>query len=226
MKQLGDWLRAVTQQVRAALPSQTPLSDDDASAASPTVVLLPGVLEPAGFLRPLGGWLTRHGYRVHYLPELGWNLRSVKDSAALVTRRINRLKATKVLVVAHSKGGLIGKAAMLRTDGRKIVGMVALCTPFSGSDFLQPLHKLLPLTPGLAELTSGHPTLSELNSQSEVNSRIVSLIPAWDQVVQEHSMFLPGALTERLSAGGHFGAALSPITWQRLHSNLKYLLSN
>ena len=66
--------------------------------------------------------------------SLGWNLSELGSS---VDRAFAELAAADVqgaVILAHSKGGLIGKAMLLdpRSDG-VLRGMVAVATPFNGS---------------------------------------------------------------------------------------------
>ena len=102
----------------------------------PPVVLVPGVWEPWQFLRPVAELLYRHGIRVHAIPALGYNRRPVADAAVVLGDYLVENDLRDVVLVAHSKGGLIGKLAMLQhdPDGR-IASMVAVNTPFSGSSY-------------------------------------------------------------------------------------------
>ena len=100
----------------------------------PPVVLVPGVWEPWQFLRPVAEMLYAHGVRVHAIPALGYNRRPVADTAQVLGRFLDEHDLRDVVLVAHSKGGLIGKLAMLQHDPEgRIASMVAVNTPFSGS---------------------------------------------------------------------------------------------
>jgi len=102
------------------------------------------------------------------------------------------------VLVAHSKGGLIGKVAMLADDDGRITAMVTVCTPFHGSS----RARLLPL-PSVQPLVPLHPSLAGLGEVAEVNSRITSVYGLRDEHVPEGS-HLPGAHNVRLDVAGHF----------------------
>ena len=179
------------------------------SGALPPVVLLPGVYESWQFLRPLADLLHRRGHRVHVLPGvLGYNLRPVPESAARVSRYLQTHDLHDVVVVAHSKGGLIGKQVMLAdrpsaTAGR-IRSMVAVNTPFAGSVYA----RWVPL-PGLRAFVPTDLTLVALAAESEVNTRIVSVFSHWDPHIPAGSR-LDGARNVELATPGHFRPLADP----------------
>ena len=109
------------------------------------------------------------GHPVYVLPDLGHNLAPIADGAQHVRDYLEDHELRGVAVVAHSKGGLIGKLAMtaeLAEDAR-IAVVVAICTPFGGAR----LARYLPW-PALRPLVPGHPSLVELAAAQAVNSRV------------------------------------------------------
>lgn len=224
LNELRDWLYGLRRQAGALLPARRILPAANPGCATP-VLLLPGIAEPGGFLRPLGRYLAGHGHPVHFVPRLGLNLSRLDESARIVAATIARLRLDRVVLVAHSKGGLVGKATMTRPDCAAVAGLVAVGSPFAGADFLGPLHRIIPLGRPVAELTRGHAALARLAANRDVNARIASLAPAWDQVVAPESTVLPGATNITLSAGGHFGSLNDPSTRRHIHQQIHRLLS-
>jgi pimeloyl-ACP methyl ester carboxylesterase len=163
----------------------------------PAVVLIPGIYEPAAFMDPLRDWLERRGHDVAVVEELGWNLRPLRESAELVAARLGELGVSDALVVAHSKGGLIGKELMVSFPGL-VAGMVAASTPFAG----HPYSRFAP-TPALRGFNPSQPALAALAAERSVNARIVSVAADVDPVVARGTE-LDGARNEWLPVVGHF----------------------
>jgi triacylglycerol lipase len=163
------------------------------------VLLLPGVYETWHFLEPVGQFLHGLGHPVHVVPTFGRNIRPIGEMAALAAAYLDEQRLEDVAIVAHSKGGLIGKTLMLANGrGRLIRSMVAINTPFGGSDYAH----LVPIRT-LREFVPGHETIVSLAANAEVNARITSIYSAWDPIIPNGSA-LDGATNIELPATGHF----------------------
>ena len=170
---------------------------DDATRAP--VVLLPGVYERWQFLRPVADLLSDLGHPVHVVTALRWNTAPVAESAAVVAAYLREQNLRDVLVVAHSKGGLIGKYAMLHEDpDGRIARMIAIATPFAGS-----VYARLFLLPTVRAFSPRDRTLRSLAEQLEVNARITSVWGAFDPHIPGGSR-LEGATNVPLRTSGHF----------------------
>lgn len=170
------------------------------------VMVLPGVFESWRFLRPLIQHLHHQGHPVQVIEELGANRLPIAGGAALVLDALRHRGLTDVMVVAHSKGGLVGKLAMLRDDQRRISAMVTICTPFAGSS----RAKLLALA-GTAELLPDAALIRSLAEQHQVDHRITAISVRYDQHVPEGTA-LVGAHNVTLPFTGHFRASAHPAT--------------
>lgn len=172
--------------------------DHYARGSGRAVVVLPGVYEGWKFLRSLIVPLYRRGYAVHVVSALGHNRRPIADGAAAVLELIEARDLRDVVILGHSKGGLIGKLAMLADEDARIASMVTICTPFHGSSRarLLPLRSVSPLVPG-------HPSLVSLGDLDPVNARITSIGTIFDEHVPEGSQ-LPGAHNVTVDLPGHF----------------------
>jgi pimeloyl-ACP methyl ester carboxylesterase len=182
--------------------------DSYAAGARRPVLIVPGVYENWRFLRPMIRALHAAGHPVHVLPGLGHNLRPIDEGAQAVRDYLESHQLHGVAVVAHSKGGLIGKLAMAGelTGEARIALVVAICTPFDGAR----LARYLPW-PALRPLVPGHPSLVELAAAQAVNSRIVSIYGVFDPHIPEGSE-LPGATNTELPVAGHFRILSRPET--------------
>lgn len=182
--------------------------DSYTTGARRPVLILPGVYENWQFMRPMITALHEAGHPVHVLPGLGHNLGPIAEGAQEVRDYLERHDLRGVALVAHSKGGLIGKLAMtgeLAQDAR-IAVVVAICTPFGGAR----LARYLPW-PALRPLVPGHPSLVELAAAQAVNSRVTSIYGVFDPHIPEGSE-LPGATHVELPVAGHFRILGRPET--------------
>lgn len=177
----------------------------------PPVVLVPGVYESWHFMLPLATLLHDHGVRVHVLPDLGNNRRPVTTGATVLGRYLLKHDLRDVELVAHSKGGLIGKLAMTRTDpDGRIASMVAVNTPFAGSSYARWF-----VAPSVRAFIPTDATIVALAAERTVNSRITSVYSHWDPHIPSGSA-LEGAEEVVLDTPGHF----RPLADPRLHELL------
>ena len=209
LRNAGSWLLdyryALAEQLRGALGRSQP--DDFTSGDAAPVLIIPGIYESWHFMRPLIEALHARGHPVHVVTLLQRNRRPVVASAGIVAERLRELDLHGVVIVAHSKGGLIGKYLMtqLDPDGR-VERMVAVSTPFSGSRYA----RYMP-TPSLRDFAAKHPALLALAADESLNGRVVSVFGRFDPHIPEGSI-LPGAENVRIDTGGHFRILGHPDT--------------
>lgn len=212
------------------LPRPTPPAWRTGDPGLPEVVLLPGVYEHWTFLRPLGNAIAAAGYRVRVIHGLGMNRRSVPDTAARLERALAKdpLPPAGRVLVAHSKGGLIGKRALLDADaaaaadpgapGLGLRGLVAVATPFAGSW----MARLLPLDRSIREFRPDDATILALARERAVNARIVSVFGPYDPHIPEGSR-LEDATNVEVPAPGHFRVLGSPSTHTAVLDGIRHL---
>lgn len=162
------------------------------------VVLIPGVLEEWTMMRPVAEALSAAGHPVHTLPELRRNTATVDEAAELVGAYLAAADLGQAVLVAHSKGGLIGKRVLLGEQARRVRRLVAVATPFAGSS----LARLVPHRV-VRTLAPDDVSIVELSEHPEVNRKIVSICPAFDPHIPGGSR-LEGATNVLVAAMGHF----------------------
>jgi pimeloyl-ACP methyl ester carboxylesterase len=193
----ADYAYVVRRQVVALLGRHDP-SRYAAGTRTP-VLLIPGIYETWVFLEPLARALHDAGHPVHTVPGLGYNRRDLASSASIVEDRLDELRLDRVVLVAHSKGGLIGKNVMARPRAaRRVAGLVALNTPFGGSVYAA----WFPARP-VRSLAPRHPDLVALGLEVDPHPRIVSVYSRFDPHVPAGSA-LAGAVNVPLPQMGHF----------------------
>ena len=169
------------------------------------VLLLPGVYETWQFLRPVADRLNALGHPIHTLPELGYNRLTIAASAELAQRYLDERNLTGVIIVAHSKGGLIAKHMMV-TDDRagRIDRLIAINSPFGGSTLANwaPVRTLRAFSPR-------DETVMTLAANRAANTRITSIYSRLDPLIPGGSE-LDGAQNVCLPMVGHFRPLSSP----------------
>jgi triacylglycerol lipase len=163
------------------------------------VLLLPGVYETWHFLEAVGTHLNALGHPVHVVPAFGRNLLPIPEMAELAGDYIEANDLRDIAIIAHSKGGLIGKTLMLSDNlGPRISCMVAINAPFAGSNYAH----LVPIRT-LREFVPTHQTIVSLSDAADVNARITSIYSSWDPIIPNGSV-LAGATNLELPTTGHF----------------------
>jgi pimeloyl-ACP methyl ester carboxylesterase len=169
------------------------------SGSGRPIVVLPGIYEDWRFMRPLVLRLAERGHPVHVVPELRRNRATIARSAVIVREFIAARDLREVVLVAHSKGGLIGKQVLIDDVDGRIAHMVAVNTPFAGSRYAR-----YAIRRELREFSPRDVLLQRFATILDINERITSVFSAVDPVVPDGSL-LPGAHRNiRLPFLGHF----------------------
>lgn len=179
-------------------------SDSFLSGDLTPIVVVPGIYETWKFMQPLIEQMHSQGHPVHIVETLRRNKRPIEEVAHEVASHLKAHHLKDVILVAHSKGGLIGKVVMVSPDGTRVRGMVAIATPFGGSTYA----RIMPLG-ALRAFSPRDPSIVSLARQATANSRIVSVYAQFDPHIPEGSE-LPGAKNVPLDTGGHFRILAHP----------------
>ena len=223
-----DWTYAAVWQVRGVFSRRRPT--DFLTGTKTPVIVLPGIYETWHFMLPLITALHNDGHPVHVIAALHRNRRPVAFGAGAVIDHMREQNLSSVVIVAHSKGGLIGKQVMMLLEAERVEAvahveaveaaeqteraapvptverMLAVCSPFLGSRYASYL-----LLPSLRAFRAKDPVIVALAANEEANSRIVSLFGHFDPHIPEGSE-LPGAQNVLVDTGGHFRILADPVT--------------
>lgn len=202
---LQDYIYAAGWQVRGMLSRVQPGSFHQGHRSP--VVIIPGVYENWQFMLPLIHAIHDAGHPVHVVTVLQRNKLDVPVAARLVAQHLEEAGLRDAVLVAHSKGGLIGKFAMLNLDPElRIDRMITVCTPFSGSRYARYM-----LIRSLRVFSPRNALTLELAREQAVNSRITSIYGPFDPHIPEGSI-LQGATNIELPIAGHFRILGDPET--------------
>ncbi|WP_024331321.1 alpha/beta fold hydrolase [Winkia neuii] len=161
--------------------------------------MLPGVWEQPMAMSAIARDIVARGGKVRMLPQLKNMLGPVPDLAKLVEERLRETDARGIVLVAHSKGGLVGRRVLAGPEGQRVRAMVSLGAPFRGSPlangFLGTASHTSDLRPSGLE--------AEWQSQSlpQVDARIIAISARWDEHVPPTE--LPGAQNVVAPTIGH-----------------------
>ena len=164
------------------------------------IILIPGISNKWGFLKKLADTISHLGHAVYVVDELGSNLFDIPSSAKIVRTIIDENKLKKVILIGHSKGGVIGKYLLVHNNkDHKVIRLIAIAAPFSGTS----IANHLPYK-SFKELSPKSKIIQELDSNSKVNSKIISIMPEFDNHVwSEKGSHLEGALNIKVPIKGH-----------------------
>lgn len=171
------------------------------------VVLVPGVYETWHFLRTLGDALNDRGHPVHVIRQLGLNRAPIPASARVVAEQLTERGLHGVALVAHSKGGLIGKQLMTSDDPEgRVDRLVAVATPFGGSGMARWM-----IGRTMRAFLPGDSVIRALTDARHLNERVTSIYPRFDPNIPEGSR-LEGATNIEIPVVGHFRVLDAPAT--------------
>lgn len=194
-----DYLYVLRVQAGALVHSTPPASYLQGQHNLPPLVIVPGIYESWYLMKPLLNFLAAAGYPIHIVSGLGYNRGSVEEMAAIVADYIKQHNLSGYIIIAHSKGGLIGKYLLARNnENGSLRGLVAVNTPFSGS-----LYAYLVPLPSIRIFTPHSKTLTNLNANLLVNKQVASIYGRFDPHIP-HGSHLDGARNVQLPTYGHF----------------------
>lgn len=164
------------------------------------IILIPGIANRWGFLKHLADHISSEGHPVYIVGRLKFNLFDIRTSAKIVRELIDKNSLEKAIIIGHSKGGIIGKYFLIHENkDNKITRLITIGAPFSGS-------KLANYTLGRSfkELAPQSKIIQEMKSNTKVNSKIISIMPAFEtRVWHKKGSHLEGALNIIVPIKGH-----------------------
>jgi len=183
------------------------------NADHPPVILLQGFLGTRGVLIPLERHLRESGRDVISIDLGFFNVSDVRKSAQLLSYKIERIVdrfadehgITKIDIIGHSMGGLIGLYYVKRLGGHRLVRkLVALGAPFNGTwtsalgvfpfgIFSKGIWQMLPDSDFLKSL--------KLHPHETHDTEVVSIAAKYDALCPPAACHLQGATNIDVSVG-------------------------
>ncbi|AMM20495.1 hypothetical protein AX769_10485 [Frondihabitans sp. PAMC 28766] len=199
-----DYQYALRIHARSLLGSSVPAAYREGDGFP--ILLLPGVYERWTSLRWFADRMNAEGHPIVVVPGMAHNRRPFAETAELAQAILDAHDLRDVVILAHSKGGVVGKTMMLDTDtGGRITRMVAVNSPFQGSR----MARYVP-TRGFRVFRPDDPHLTRLGSLVDVNARITSVHADFDGHVPDGS-HLEGAANVQVPLDGHFRPLGHPV---------------
>jgi len=141
------------------------MPDPPPAPADRPVLLLHGVLCNAGVWHPFARWARHKGIGPIYALSYGPPLASIELFADQAAEKIDSILAatgaTRVVVIAHSMGGLVMRAYFRRHGGSKVARLVTVGSRHEGS-----VHAWMAAGTSLAQMRPGNAWLAELGAPS------------------------------------------------------------
>lgn len=180
------------------------------------IIIIPGILLRWGSMKHLADKISHLGHPVYIVPQLKYNLHTIPTSAKIVRTItihaipklghilpnlpsgakaimdiVGKHNLQDAVIVAHSKGGLIGKYLLAHYNkDHRVKGMVAIATPFTGSA----LARLIPRN-AFRELHENSKIIHDLEEHAAINHQIISVFPEFDNHIwATKASYLDGAL--------------------------------
>ena len=157
------------------------------------VVIIIGLNDTWNFLKTVANHLNSQGYRIHF-PK--FNTRStIKLCTRDVLQYIDELKLINVILITHSKGGLIARS-IIKDQPNNVNCAIEISSPNKGTVF------------GYLNIISLHelkPNCKELRDLEYIDTKkIINIYPRFDNhVIPNTSLYLEGAKNIKLDIVGH-----------------------
>jgi pimeloyl-ACP methyl ester carboxylesterase len=164
------------------------------------IILIPGIYEKWHFLKTISDPLSLKGHPIYVLEHLGYNTGEIHHSAKLIRELIDEKNLRDVILIAHSKGGLIGKHLLaFHNKDERIKKLIAIAAPFRGSHIVKFIpHK------AAKELHPDSAIIKQLQEIKNVNGKIISIFGFFDNHIwPESSCFLEDAKNIQVNVYGH-----------------------
>ncbi len=191
--------------------------DDWKRGEKETVLVLQGIYEQPYFLMTIAKELHTMGYGINSVYNQKETEEKIEFLAEKTAQFIINNKLQKVILVAHSKGGLVAKYLVdtYPEINRLIKKIVTLSSPFQGS-------LLANLVPGYKQLDYKNTFLEKMGKHNENNHKFLVLYPKFDNhVVPFSSLKLSEAKNICILINGHTRILESPETLELLRKEVE-----
>jgi len=174
------------------------------------VLMVHGYGANGGFWVHLAAQLEAQGYS-HATVDLEPVFGDIEDFAVQLERAVHLLlsatRSEKVIIVAHSMGGLVARAWLRRFGAAHVTRIITLGTPHFGTD-------LAHMGPGqnARQMQRNGEWLAKLDAEDRARRRMMTSIYSWHDniIAPQDSCHLPGARNIALPGVGHVAMGRHP----------------
>lgn len=186
----------------------------------PPILLVHGYMMNRSCMFVLYWGLRRFGFRnvstMNYWPNAG-PIEAAADQVAARVRELSRQHdGERVVVVAHSMGGLALRAALLDAPDLPIAKVIAIATPHSGTQMAY-----LAIGPAAEQLRPGSLFLEKIAAPPNVP--LTSIYSRLDQIVFPATSAAFGDRIIEIEGVGHLTILLNPRTSETLAGDIQML---
>ena len=182
------------------------------SGKSGNAILIPGFLGSWYYLRKTGNFLNNLGYKIHIVTSIERNIYPISYGVNEIKKYILKHNLSKLIIVAHSKGGIISRLLLQDTEMEKRVKeVINLSVPNIGT-----LWGVLRIF-NVHELTPWSKQIKEVNKNQNGIKKIINIYPEADPyVIPNKSLYQEGARNIQVNIVGHVNILNSPITLEKI----------
>jgi triacylglycerol lipase len=199
-------------------------------SSSPPVLLIHGYGCNSGFWHKMSKALARNNI-THYAVDLEPVLGGIDEYGSTVYDAIERIRqetgVAKIVIVAHSMGGLVVRAYMRKHGCSSVAGIITLGTPHHGTGVAhfgaglncQQMQWSPDAGPGISSNW-----LRELakDETDEIYKLVISIYSRHDNIVSPHvSSILPGAINIEFVGVGHVALGFNPEVQARVIAEIQ-----
>lgn len=163
------------------------------------IILVLGFGETWRFLENIGNHLNQLGFRIHTIPEFSYNTLPISSSVQKLEDFVEYKNLTKVILLSHSKGGLIAKRYIDKgSNAMKVIRLFSIASPYQGTiwGYLY-FFSLFEIAPDSLDI---HKILSHTTN----NKKIINIYAKWDNhIIPYKNAVLPGAVNKQIDVVGH-----------------------
>ena len=170
------------------------------------VIIVPGFAETWVYEEKIASYLNTNGYRIHVIHGLDFNFVAIDKAVDMVKDYIIRNNLTEVILLAHSKGGIIAKRTMDSLPEERIRRIITINVPYHGT-FWGYGHFLR-----LYEMQPGSNLIKSTLEHTKNNNKIYNFYSKIDNnVIPNTSAVLDGAHNMMIDVIGHTRILTSPL---------------
>lgn len=222
---VGQIVEMIVREISASIklfffyhPFEALLNEHDATAPiaktqGAPVLFVHGFYANAGFWLQYKRYLSNRGMSALYTMNLDPPIHDIDEHAGQLAQRITEVCShagrQKIVLVAHSMGGLVCRAYVARYGGRYVDKLITIGCPHHGTI----LARLLPGR-NMQQMHPGNRWLKELNARQEALILSTYISVHDNIVVSRDSAQLPGAREVVFNGIGHLSMAFSPEVQQ------------